>query len=177
MKKTKALVSRLLEELEKTPLVQVACDKIGISRNTFYRWMKEDQEFLERAQESISLGTGRVNDVAISNVLSGIQARDSKYTMYWLDRKHPDFRKPYVHKVDAYDLLERKRLLEEMSQHLRLQSNAKEESVKQSDEEIKRVEEEIQAWEQRWEAGRLLSIKKEAEKLFEAWIKDRKKKS
>lgn len=105
MKKTKTLMNKLVEEIEKAPIIQVACDKFGVSRNTFYRWMKEDKEFLKRVKYAMSLGDGLVNDVALSNVLSGIKSKDVKYTMYWLNRKHPDFRKPYVHRVDSDDVI------------------------------------------------------------------------
>lgn len=105
MKKTKALLNKLVEEIEKTPLIQIACDKVGISRNTFYRWMKEDKEFLYRVSEALSLGTGLVHDVAVSNVLEGIKKKDAMYTKYWLSHKHPDFRRPYLAKVDSDDLI------------------------------------------------------------------------
>jgi hypothetical protein len=105
MRKSKKILNQLIEEIERTPVIQVACDKVGVSRNTFYRWMKEDQSFLERVSEAKSLGEGLVNDVAISNVLEGIKNKDSMYTKYWLNRKHPDFRKPYVKKTDIHDIL------------------------------------------------------------------------
>ena len=37
----------LIEQLRKTPIVLVACEKMGISRATFYRWFKEDEKFKE----------------------------------------------------------------------------------------------------------------------------------
>lgn len=105
MKKTKILLNKLAEEVEKTPVIQIACDKFGISRNTFYRWMKEDKKFLIRINEAMSLGNGLVSDVAISNVLEGIKRKDAMYTKYWLSHRHPDFRRPFVFKVDSDDLI------------------------------------------------------------------------
>ncbi len=35
----------LVEQLEKTPVVQIACEKTGVGRSTYYRWLKEDPEF------------------------------------------------------------------------------------------------------------------------------------
>ncbi len=105
MKKTKKLLNKLAEEVEKTPVIQIACDKFGISRNTFYRWMKEDKKFLIRINEAMSLGNGLVSEVAISNVLEGIKRKDAMYTKYWLSHRHPDFRRPFVFKVDSDDLI------------------------------------------------------------------------
>ena len=31
----------ILEQLQKAPIVQIACEKTGISRATYYRWRKE----------------------------------------------------------------------------------------------------------------------------------------
>jgi hypothetical protein len=104
-------MNKLVEEIEKAPIIQIACDKFGITRNTFYRWMKEDKEFLKKVKHAVSLGDGLVNDVALSNVLSGIKAKNVKYTMYWLNRKHPDFRKPYIYKTDSDDLIANFRIM------------------------------------------------------------------
>lgn len=112
MKKTKALVNRLIEEVEKHGIIQSACDKYGITRQSFYRWMKEDQEFLERVNEALSLGEGVVNDVSMSNLLSAIRAKDMKATMYWLSHRHAGFRRPFIHKTDTDPLAYFRALME-----------------------------------------------------------------
>ena len=33
----------LVEQLKKTPIVQVVCEKIGVSRASYYRWRKDDK--------------------------------------------------------------------------------------------------------------------------------------
>ena len=33
---------QLLEILKKTPIVQIACEKAGVGRATYYRWRKDD---------------------------------------------------------------------------------------------------------------------------------------
>jgi hypothetical protein len=180
MKKTKALISRLLEELEKTPIIQVACDKIGISRNTFYRWIKEDPTLLTRVNYAISLGTGRVNDVAISNVLSGIQKKDVRYTMYWLNRKHPDFRQPYVYKVDADDLLSHTRAVAEGAKRFQLEQEMKNASKTLDAETIKQKTEKVRSIFRRWKKVMAQQEEKKAKELFEQYKKEyenKKKKS
>lgn len=112
MKKTKALVNRLIEEIEKHGIIQSACDKYNISRQAFYRWMKEDKEFLKMVNEARSLGDGVVNDIAVSNVLTGIKNRDVGYTKFWLKHRHSEFRRPFVHKVDPDVLAYHRALLE-----------------------------------------------------------------
>jgi len=143
-------MNKLIAELEKTPLVQIACDKVGISRNTFYRWIKEDTEFLARTSEAISLGTGLVNDVAISNVLDGIKRKDPMYTKYWLDRKHPDFRKPFRYKIDSDDLITQFRLLMEGIKANQVEQDIKNALGESERKEIEDAKREMEEWESRW---------------------------
>ena len=42
MKKEKELI---IKQLKKTPIVQLACEKTGVGRATYYRWRKVDKRF------------------------------------------------------------------------------------------------------------------------------------
>ena len=150
MKKTKKLTDKLIEELERTPLVQIACEKHGISRNTFYRWMKEDGDFMERVSEAMSLGTGVVHDVAVSNVLNGIKSKDVIYTKYWLSHRHPDFRRPFVHREDIDDPLQHKRHLDSEAQLLKLRNEIKDAESRLYDEKIKEGEIRLKKFQDKW---------------------------
>jgi hypothetical protein len=169
MKKTKKLINKLVEELERTPLIQTACEKIGITRNTFYRWVKEDEELFKRVNEALSLGTGLVNDVAISNVLSGIKNKDPMFTKYWLDRKHPDFRKPYIYKIDSEDFLQYQRLLNEKEQAIRVDMEALDLAKRPQREKIEEATRVIDEWQAKWLVVDKERKKKEAQRLFEQW--------
>jgi len=171
MKKTKVIINKLLEELERTPLVQIACDKIGISRNTFYRWMKESPELYKQVNESLSLGTGLVNDVAVSNVLSGIKSKDPMYTKFWLERKHPDFRRPYILKIDSDDLLQYNRMLSEKEQVIRIEKEARDLADKPSKEKAEEARKRIEEWQAKWFKDEKTEKQKIQEK-FEQWKKE-----
>ena len=43
----------LLEQLEKTPIVQIACEKSGVARSTYYRWMQSDKVFARQSREAL----------------------------------------------------------------------------------------------------------------------------
>ena len=45
MAKKNKIQNIFLEELKKIPIILVACEKSGISRNSIYRWKKEDKDF------------------------------------------------------------------------------------------------------------------------------------
>ncbi len=172
MKKTKALVNRLIEELEKTGLILGACEKVGVSRNTFYRWMKEDKEFLSQVNEALSLGTGLVSDVAVSNVLDGIKKKDPMYTKYWLSHRHPDFRRPYVFKVDSDDLISHFRSTLEGVKKRQI-----EEEIKYTITEKNRIRNEeaanqAQKWMDKWKKVMDHDREKRARELFEEWKKE-----
>lgn len=172
MKKTKILLNKLAEEVEKTPVIQVACDKFGISRNTFYRWMKEDKKFLIRINEAMSLGNGLVSDVAISNVLEGIKRKDAMYTKYWLSHRHPDFRRPFVFKVDSDDLINHFRSTMEGVKKREIEENIMnaitEGDIKKHEEAEKSAAEFLDKWRS------VLSKPNEyrAQEIFEKWKKE-----
>lgn len=172
MKKTKVLINKLLVEIENTPLVQIACEKVGISRNTFYRWIKEDPELLERVNYALTLGKGRVNDIAVSNVLSGIKSKDVKYTMYWLDRNHPDFRRPFTQKIDADDLLAHYRLIMEKSKMHQIESNAKDTHISDDQTKHKKAQERAREFMRKWQRFDESAIERKAKELHEKWKRE-----
>ncbi|MDD4029718.1 MAG: hypothetical protein PHX86_08485, partial [Caldisericia bacterium] len=55
---------KFLQILEKTPIITYACEMCGISRNTYYKWMKEDAEFAQLVYDRMSVGIDNVNDHA-----------------------------------------------------------------------------------------------------------------
>lgn len=82
---------RLIEQLRKTPIVQIACEKTGISRATFYRWCQEE-EFAKEARDSLQKGKSLVNDLAESQLISSIKDKRLPAISFWLKYNHPDYR-------------------------------------------------------------------------------------
>lgn len=81
----------LVEQLRKTPIVQIACEKTGVGRATYYRWRKDDQTFSQQADEAISEGSLLVNDMAESQLLSAIHDQNMTAIIYWLNHHHPAY--------------------------------------------------------------------------------------
>lgn len=69
----KNLKNEVIEQLRKTPVIEVACKKIGIGRATFYRWKKKDQKFAEKADFALHEGSQLVNDMAESQLITSIK--------------------------------------------------------------------------------------------------------
>jgi len=91
MKKTDQTKKLLLEQLRKTPIVEAACQKINISRMTFYRWKADNKEFAKEADEAVRDGQKLVNDLAESQLIGAVKDRNLPAIMYWLRNHHPDY--------------------------------------------------------------------------------------
>lgn len=82
----------MVEQLRKTPLVQIACDKTGISRATYYRWLKDDAVFADAAGASMQEGNDLVSDVAESKLISLLREGNLGAIALWLKHRHPAYR-------------------------------------------------------------------------------------
>lgn len=81
----------LIEQLKKLPIIQAVCERAGVSRATFYRWKKDDKEFAEAVEQAVNDGTGLMNDLAESQLLSCIKDRDFSAIAFWLKHRHPAY--------------------------------------------------------------------------------------
>ncbi len=82
---------QLLEILKKTPIVQIACEKAGIGRASYYRWRKEDAEFAQQADQALLDGSLLVNDMAESQLMSAIKDKNMTAIIFWLKHHHPAY--------------------------------------------------------------------------------------
>ncbi|OGJ55465.1 hypothetical protein A3D88_04370 [Candidatus Peribacteria bacterium RIFCSPHIGHO2_02_FULL_52_16] len=88
--RTKRDKAALVEQLRKTPVIQIACEKTGVSRMTYYRW-REDDEFATAADNALADGKSLVNDLAESQLLSALREGEAWSVQYWLRHHHLDY--------------------------------------------------------------------------------------
>lgn len=81
--------TEMVEQLKKTPIVQLACEKTGIGRTTYYRWRKMDAGFEQDADEAIREGSKLVNDLAETQLLACIKDKELGAITFWLKHHHP----------------------------------------------------------------------------------------
>lgn len=81
----------LVEQLKKTPIIQIACEKSGVSRATYYRWRKEDPEFFKMADQAIRDGEALITDMSESQLISLIRDRNFPAIQLWLKHHHPQY--------------------------------------------------------------------------------------
>ena len=91
MKKSR-VQGNFLIELRKIPIVQVSCEKLEISRNSVYRWRKEDEAFAKAMDEALSEGEKLVNDMTESQLLSLIGEKHWPAISFWLRHRNAKFR-------------------------------------------------------------------------------------
>ncbi len=89
--------SLIIKQLAKTPIVQIACEKVGIARSTYYRWRQADKEFAKKADQALQEGVELVNDMAESQLLSAIRDRNLTSIIFWLKHHH----RAYTNKLEV----------------------------------------------------------------------------
>ena len=86
--------SLFLEQLKTIPNVSLACEQVGLSRNTVYRWCHEDLDFKARLDEALENGIDSVNDLAESKLITNINNGNMRAIQYWLDNNKKTYIRP-----------------------------------------------------------------------------------
>ncbi len=92
MAKKNKIQNTFLEELKKIPIVLVACEKSGISRNSIYKWKRNDKDFSIKMDEALAEGEALVNDMSESQLLTLIKEKNWQAISFWLRHRNPKFR-------------------------------------------------------------------------------------
>jgi len=95
--KTRAQKQAFLEQLPKYPIVQVACEKSGVGRSTYYAWRKDDKEFEKLADIAMRSGELFINDMAESRLIQNIQNGHTTSIIFWLKNHHGGYNDRIVH--------------------------------------------------------------------------------
>lgn len=93
-KRIKEQKEKILEEVSKTYIVSIACQKTGISRATLYRWIESDLEFNREFKKRQREGVSAINDLAESQLIMKIKNGDSRLIIYWLSNRHQNYINP-----------------------------------------------------------------------------------
>lgn len=91
MKKNKKR-DEFLEHLRSLPIILVAAEKSGLSRQTIYRWKSEDAEFSKAMEQAMKEGEEFVNDMSESQLLTMIKEKNWSAISFWLRHHHSAYR-------------------------------------------------------------------------------------
>lgn len=122
MQKNNIIISRmkddkkiLLEHLERTPIVQIACEKSGTGRSTYYRWIQSDIAFAKKAKKALQRWVFLMNDMAESQLLKGMKDGNMTAIIFWLKSRHS----VYWNKIEIIDTPDREALTKEQKEVIR----------------------------------------------------------
>lgn len=110
----------VLEMLKETPIVAAACKKSGIGRATYYRWRRDDKQFLRHVEDAMAQGFELINDLSEGQIVTLIKEKKMPAITLWLKHHHPRYgskANSYTPIVTAEDLTaeEQKIVLEALS--------------------------------------------------------------
>jgi hypothetical protein len=88
----------------------MACKKLGISRNSAYRWRKEDEEFSREMNEALVEGVEEIDDFCENKLFSLIQNDSERALLYYLNRRHPKYRDSKYNQLEKFSLDEEMRI-------------------------------------------------------------------
>jgi len=81
----------LLDQFRKMPILQVALERAGLSRSTYYNWRDEDKEFLKDADAAIAEGEALITDMSESQLISLVRDKHFPAVQLWLRHHHPKY--------------------------------------------------------------------------------------
>ena len=85
----------LIESLENSlGIVSTACTKANISRSSFYKWYKEDEEFRKKVDEIDNVKL----DFVESQLFKNIQNQKERSIIFYL--QHKGHKRGYIHRQD-----------------------------------------------------------------------------
>lgn len=91
-KRQQAEKKLLLEQLKKTPIVQVVCERTYVSKSTYYRWRQGDEEFRNDSDVTMKEGEDLINDLSESQLITLIKEKNFPAIQLWLRQHHPKYR-------------------------------------------------------------------------------------
>jgi len=93
MRKNLTKKRRVIKELVLVPIIQLACKRAGVSRATYYRWLKEDPKFSLECDEALEKGIQSINDLAESKLIHRVNEGDMRAISFWLANNKENYRK------------------------------------------------------------------------------------
>lgn len=81
----------VVDQLRKTPIVQVVAEKVGIHRSTIYRWKAADPDFAQAVDDAMEQSINLINDLAESQLISAIKDKNITAIIYWLKHHHKTY--------------------------------------------------------------------------------------
>jgi len=89
----KSRKTQIIEALEQTPNVSSVCQKVGISRQTYYRWLEEDVNFANKVEKAVKMGDEYFCDMVENQMMRKVSDGYWPAIKYGLERRHKKYMK------------------------------------------------------------------------------------
>lgn len=80
-----------IEALKETPIIAAACKRAGIGRASYYRWRRDDKQFLRCVEDAIAQGFELINDLSEGQIIALIKEKKLPAITLWLKHHHPRY--------------------------------------------------------------------------------------
>jgi len=90
--KKSVTMAKIVEQLKSTPIIQISCERAGISRTTYYRWRQDSKKFAAQCDQSLNEGYQFINDIAEAKLLTSIKDGNLMGIFYWLNHRHDAYK-------------------------------------------------------------------------------------
>lgn len=81
----------LLEQMKRTPTIEQACQKVGVSRMTVLRWRKKSKYFDGEVENALREGRDFVSDIAETQMFNLIGQGKQEMIKYFLSHNNPRY--------------------------------------------------------------------------------------
>ena len=81
----------LINALKEMPIIEIAVKRAGVSRDTYYRWRREDKNFLRQSADALSQGIEFINDMSESQLITLIKEKKMPAISLWLKNNNPRY--------------------------------------------------------------------------------------
>jgi len=88
--------ARFIKELENSPLVEMACRKLNVSRATFYRWCDQDYTFKIDVETAQRKGRDKLCDFTESKLIENIKDNLQSAIVFCLKHNSKIYRHQYA---------------------------------------------------------------------------------
>lgn len=86
----------VVAEIKNELTIKAVAKKLGLCRQTIYRWLQEDKKFAKSIKEARKEAIADMNDECENRVLTKIKNDDSGMIKFWLRHHHEDYKQSYI---------------------------------------------------------------------------------
>ncbi len=86
----------VVAEIKNELTIKAVCKKLNLSRQTVYRWLKEDKQFKSDLHKARKEAIDDLNDECENRVIQKIMNDDSNMIKFWLKYHHEDYKQAYI---------------------------------------------------------------------------------